>query len=157
MYPELQALIHEAEYSYLQGGDLETLSNHVATLGDKMSAYKVLRDEELTIFQGVADKLENKFLDDSVKKLENSLQHWLLITRYCAMAMLLNNPEFLERRLLEWLTDIVQVRETRTIDEEVYSLLVGQVKKVLSEVQVTYLLPFLTQAKDHLVRDVVEV
>jgi len=157
MYPELQALIHEAEYSYLGSDDLESLSAHIATLAEKINGYKKLRDEELNIFQEVADKLEAKFPEENTQVLENSLQHWLLITRYCGMAMLLNNPEFLERRLLEWLTDIVQVRQSQAIDEAVRSLLVVGLNKLLSEQEVAYLLPFLDQAKDYLTRDSVAV
>ncbi len=44
MYPELQALIHEAEFQYLNGEDLKRLSLEVSTLEGRISAYKILRE-----------------------------------------------------------------------------------------------------------------
>ncbi|MGY6530434.1 MAG: phycobilisome protein [Cyanobacterium sp.] len=157
MYPELQQLIHEAEFNYLQRDDLETFSNCINSLQSKMEVYRLLRDREIEIFQIVADKLVAKFSDSQEKALETSLQHWLLITRYSAMAMLLNNPEFLERRLLEWLTDIVQARESQSIDSAVHSLLVAELKNFLNASQMNDLEPFLNQAKEYLVKDGVRV
>ncbi|AFZ46639.1 hypothetical protein Cyast_0663 [Cyanobacterium stanieri PCC 7202] len=151
MYPELQTLIHEAEYNYLQKDDLELFSEHINNLQQKLEVYRLLRDQEIEIFQGVADKLVAQFSDSQEKALETSLHHWLLIMRYAAMAMLLNNPEFLERRLLEWLTDIVQVRESQSIDSAVHSLLMTQLGKTMDSSELNYLEPFLNQAKEYLV------
>ncbi|MBE9222232.1 phycobilisome protein [Cyanobacterium stanieri LEGE 03274] len=155
MYPELQLLIHEAEFNYLQSNDLETFSKCINSLQGKMDIYRLLRDREIEIFQIVADKLVAKFSDSQEKALEISLQHWLLITRYSAMAMLLNNPEFLERRLLEWLTDVVEARESQSIDSAVHSLLITELKQALNPSQIADLEPFLNQAKEYLVKDTV--
>ncbi|MBF2055878.1 MAG: phycobilisome protein [Cyanobacterium sp. T60_A2020_053] len=158
MYPELQALIHQAEYSYLQSENLESLSAHVTGLQAKLKVYKLIRDKEIDIFQPVADKLLEKMSGVAQKDLETSLQHWLLIMRYASMAMLLNNPEFLERRLLEWLTDIVTVRQSREIDQAVYDSLLAQLAKVLPAPSgLEYIKPFLSQAKNYLINDQVTV
>lgn len=93
MYPELQALIHKAEFNYLQSDDLEIFVDEINHLEAKMEVYRFLRDQEIDVFQKVADKLVEKFSESQEKYLEVSLQHWLLIGRYAAMAMLLNNPE----------------------------------------------------------------
>lgn len=107
MYPELQALIHESEHQYLQQSDLDKLTQEVSTLKQRLAVYRVLRDQEISIFQAIADKLLENLPQEKTRKIETCVRHWLLVTRYGAMAMLLNNPEFLEHRLLEWLTDIV--------------------------------------------------
>ena len=57
MYPELQALIHEAEFQYLNASNLNNLSHHVSTLQERFSAYQIIRDQEITIFQKISDKL----------------------------------------------------------------------------------------------------
>ncbi len=151
MYPELQALIHEAEHKYLEVDDLETLSSHVSTLRDRLSAYQIIRDQEINVFQKVADKLLKSFGEENTKKIETAIRHWLSVNRYCAMAMLLNNHEFLEHRILEWLTDIVQAYNLSEIENSLYSILVKELNTILSDVQMGYFEPFLTQAKNSLV------
>lgn len=151
MYPDLQILIHEAEFNYLQKDDLEIFSEHIDNLQQKLEVYRLVRDREIEIFQEVANRLVAQFPSTQEKALESSLHHWLLIMRYAAMAMLLNNPEFLERRLLEWLTDIVQIRESQSIDVAVHSLLINQLGKVMNSPELKYLEPFLNQAKEYLV------
>lgn len=150
MYPELQALIHEAEHQYLQADNLYKLNQEVSTLKDRLTAYKILRDQEISIFQEVADKAVAKLPEESTKKIETSLRHWLLITRYCGMAMLLNNPDFLEHRLLEWLTDVVQAHESQAISSTIYSLLMVKLGDELSEAGLQQIQPFLSQANDYL-------
>lgn len=150
MYPELQALIHEAEHQYLQSDNLNKLTQEVSTLKDRLTAYKILRDQEISIFQEVADKAVAKLPEENTKKIETSLRHWLLITRYCGMAMLLNNPDFLEHRLLEWLTDVVQAHESQSISSTIYSLLMVKLGEELSEAGLQQIQPFLTQANDYL-------
>jgi hypothetical protein len=151
MYPELQALIHEAEFQYLQKKDLDQLSSHVSSLQEKLATYQILREQEIEIFQAVADKLLDLFPQKNPQQIETVIRHWLLVTRYCAMAMLLNNPEFLERRLLEWLTDIVNAHELQALENSLYSILEAKLSKNLTEKQVAYLQPFLVQAKNALI------
>lgn len=150
MYPELQALIHEAEHQYLQADNLYKLNQEVSTLKDRLTAYKILRDQEISIFQEVADRAVKQFPQEDSQKIAKVIRHWILITRYCGMAMLLNNPEFLERRLLEWLTDIVQAQESQSLFPAIYSLLVVNLGQVLAEEGLQHLQPFLTQANDYL-------
>jgi len=150
MYPELQALIHESEHQYLQQADLDKLAQEVSTLKQRLAVYRVLRDQEITIFQTVADQLLEKLPQEKTRKIETCVRHWLLVTRYSAMAMLLNNPEFLERRLLEWLTDIVQAHEYQVISENLHSLLLKKLDEVLENEGINYIKPFLDQAQSHI-------
>lgn len=153
MYPELQALIHEAESQYLNEEDLNKLSLEVSTLKNRIAAYKLLRDEEIKIFQGIADDLVTKFPQENPKKIETTIRHWLVIMRYSTMAMMLNNHEFLEHRLLEWLTDIIQAHQSDAIFAAIYSLLIAKLNNVLSNDELAHIQPFLTQANDYLVND----
>ncbi|MBL1210832.1 phycobilisome protein [Geminocystis sp. GBBB08] len=150
MYPELQALIHEAEFQYLQEEDLNRFSQEIATLKDRIDAYKILRDEEISIFQGIVDQVIAKFPQENSQKIETTIRHWLLITRYSGMAMMLNNHEFLEHRLLEWLTDIVQAYESQVIFQAIYSLLLVKLNSVLSEDELAHIEPFLAQSNNYL-------
>lgn len=152
MYPELQALIHEAEFQYLNEDDLNRFSSEISTLKNRIAVYKLLRDEEIKIFQGVADDLVTQFPKENSKKIETAISHWLLIMRYSTMAMMLNNHEFLEHRLLEWLTEIVQVHQSHGIFEAIYSLLIIKLSNVFSDNELAHIQPFLAQANDYLVK-----
>jgi hypothetical protein len=147
MIPELLELIRQAEDQYLQDEELDRFSVHVSSLEEKLAVYEILRDQELQIFQPVADKVQEMFPKQNPKQIEISLKHWLLITRYCAMAMLLNNTEFLQHRLLEWMTDIVQAHGLQTIENTIYQVLLTELGKVLTPAQLNYLEPFFELAK----------
>ena len=67
--------------------------------------------------------------------------------RYCAMAMLLNNPEYLQRSVLEWLTDMVQAHQMQSVESTIYDLLLSQLQKMLSRQQFASIEPFLEQSK----------
>ena len=147
MHSNIEALVYQAEDHYLQRQEITAFKLHIASLGKRLETYECLRDQEIAIFQPVADRLLEAFPLENPKLLERALKHWLSVMRYCAMAMLTNNPEFLQRRLLEWLTDIVQVHQMESVENTLYQLLQVRLKKVLSEEQLTLVQPFLDQAR----------
>lgn len=150
MYPELKILLNDAEQRYLQLEEIENFQHHVASLTHRLEAYELLRDNEIAIFQPIADQLPVAFPQYEQETLERGLRHWVAVLRYCAMAMLLNNPEFLQRRLLEWLTDLVQVHQTQAIDMAVSQLLQACLPKFLSTQQIVLIQPFLAQTQETL-------
>lgn len=150
MYPEIRTLLNEAEQQYLQPPQIETFKRHVLSIATRLEAYQLLRDNELSIFQPIADQLLTTFPQDQPENLERGLKHWLSVMRYCGMAMLLNNPEFFQRRLLEWLTDLVQVHQTQAIDMTIYQLLQVRLPEYLSSEHIALVQPFLAQAEETL-------
>jgi hypothetical protein len=62
------------------------------------------------------------------------------------MAMLLNNPEFLNQRILEWMPDMVQAYQLQDIEKALYRFLQVQLKSSLSEEQLKLLKPYLEDA-----------
>ena len=150
MYPALQELIHQAESKYLQQDDLNNLQIEIARLRQRTTIYKKLRDQEVTIFQDIADRLIEQSSSDNHLAIENCLHHWLRATRYCGMAMLLNDREFLERHLLEWLTEILAVNQHQNISSKLFNLLTKKLGKVFSDKELEFLTPFLNQANNYL-------
>jgi hypothetical protein len=148
MYPELEAIIHQAEDKYLTDEDLQGFSSHISSLKERLEIYELIRDNEIMVFQNIANELLEKFPNETKTNIEKCLKHWLLTMRYCNMAMLLNNTDFLEHRLLEWMTDIVNVYELETLEYNTFNLLLKELKKIVSETQFTYILPLLEQAKN---------
>lgn len=145
MYP-IKTLLNQAEQTYLQPKEIETYKYHVLSMQARLEVYETLRDNELAIFQPIADALLADFAHEQ-PAIERSLKHWLSVLRYCAMATLLNNPEFLQHRLLEWLTDLVQVHQTQAIEMAIAQLLQTRLQELLSREQIALLQPFLIQAE----------
>lgn len=147
MYTEIKTLLYEAEACYLKQEEIETFKHYASSLRERLETYELLRDQEVAIFQPVADQLLEAFPQQKQETLERSLKHWLSVLRYCAMAMLLNNQEFLQRRLLEWLTDIVQAHQTQVVELSLYELLQIRLKEFFSDQQLDLVQPFLAQAE----------
>ncbi|MUL36851.1 phycobilisome protein [Gloeocapsopsis dulcis] len=151
MHPEIKTLLYEAEDCYLKPEEIKTFKYHVSSLQARLETYELLCEQEVVIFQPIADQLLKTFPQQQ-ETLERTLKRWLSVLRYCAMAMLLNNQEFLQRRLLEWLTELVQAHQTQEIEMRLYQLLQTQLKELLTEQQLALLQPFLEQAETTLLR-----
>jgi Phycobilisome protein. len=147
MHPEIEALLDQAENRFLKAEELTAFKRQAATLSQRLKIYEFLREKEESIFQPVANQLEETFPDEKQETLERSLKHWLLVLRYCAMAMLLNDQAFLEQRLLDWLSGIVEAHQTQKIEATICNLLQSRLKELLSEQARAILQPFLDQAQ----------
>ncbi|PIG94688.1 phycobilisome protein [Gloeocapsopsis sp. IPPAS B-1203] len=146
MYLEIQNLIYQAEAQYLPSQETAKFKKYTLSLKLRLAVYELFRDREIIIFQEIADKISTDFPQETRANLERVLKDWLLIVRYCAMAMLLNDTTFLRHRLLEWLTDLVQVQQRRTIDRKIYELLQIQLQQLFTSEQMALIAPFLEQA-----------
>ena len=151
MQPEIKNLLYEAQDHYLKPEEIKNFKHYASSLAQRLEIYELLRDREIAIFQPVADQLLKSFPQEKQETLERSLKSWLSVLRYCAMAMLLNNPEFLQRRLLEWLTDLVRAhQETQAIEITLHQLLLARLKELFSRQQLALMQPFLAQAEEAL-------
>ncbi len=151
MHPEIEALLDQAENRFLKGEELIAFKRQIATLSQRLKIYEFLREKEASIFQPVANKLQETFPDEKEETLERSLKHWLLVLRYCSMAMLLNDRDFIEQRLLDWVSGIVEAHQTQNIEATVCNLLQTRLKELLSEQARAILQPFLDQAKSMII------
>ncbi|MEK0182585.1 MAG: phycobilisome protein [Oscillatoriales cyanobacterium] len=147
MHPEIEALLNQAENRFLKPEEITAFKRQAALLSQRLKIYEFLRDKEESIFQPVANKLQETFPDEKPEILEKTLRNWLLVLRYCAMAMLLNDRNFIEQRLLDWLSGIVEVHQTHKIQATVCQLLQERLKELLSEQSRAILQPFLDQAE----------
>jgi hypothetical protein len=150
MHKDLTILLHRAEDHYLNDGEIICLRHQAKRLAYSFKVYETLRDNEIAIFQPVADRLVEAFPQESEKILEDAIKHWLAIMRYCAMALLLNNPEYLDHHILEWLTDQVQAHQMQTIESKLYKILKQQLESFLPSQEYDVLMPFLEQVKNTL-------
>ena len=151
MHPEIEALLDQAETRFLKGEELIAFKRQAAILAQRLKIYEFLREKEASIFQPVANKLQETFPDEKEETLERSLKHWLLVLRYCSMAMLLNDRDFIEQRLLDWVPGIVAAHQTQKIEATVCNLLQTRLKELLSEQARAILQPFFDQAQSMII------
>ncbi len=150
MQSDIEALVHRAEEDYLKQPDVELFRQHAASMQKRLETYECLRDREVAIFQPIINQLIKTYSQENPQLLEKVLKHWVSILRYCAMAMLVNNPEYLEYRILEWLSDIVKAHQMESLESALYELLLSRLSEVLTQEQLTLLQPFLEQAREAL-------
>ncbi|ACK65130.1 conserved hypothetical protein [Rippkaea orientalis PCC 8801] len=147
MQTDFEELFYQAEDHYLQAPEIDKVKTQVSLLGERLETYKLLRDQEIAIFQPIADSLLKAFPQETISLIEKAIKHWLCVMRYGAMAMLLNNPDFFRHRLLEWLTDIIHAHEMVTIEQHLYELLEVSLQEKLDGHQFQLIKPFLSQAQ----------
>ncbi len=150
MHKDMTILFHRAEDHYLTDGEMICLRHNAKRLKHSLQVYEILRDNEIRIFQTVADRLVDAFPQEREKILEDALKHWLAIMRYCGMALLLNSPEYLDHHILEWLTDQVKAHQMQTIESKLYKLLKQELETFLPTQEYDVLMPFLEQIKNTL-------
>lgn len=153
MDSDIQALLYQAEDHYLQSQEIVAFKQNIASLKKRSETYKYLRDQEIDIFQPVADRLSDEFPELEEALLAKALKHWLSVLRYAAMAMLLNNPEYLQHRLLEWLTPQVQTHQLIEVEIKLYEFLESRLQELLVKEQLALIKPFLTQTKTTLLEN----
>lgn len=152
MHPQLQALFDEAENRYLKPQELSLLSQYVSSLPARLDAYRTLRDRELEVMQRVADQLQAEMPQEEVATLERSIKNALLVLRYCSMGMLLNDETFVQTRLLNWLSQSMNVYHTQRIDQTLYRLLNQFLTQALNANQMSLLQPQIKLAQDFLLQ-----
>lgn len=153
MHPEIVRLLQEAEDRYLQPSEVEIFQRYAASLNRRLEIYEKLREKEENIFQPVADAIEAAFPNEKPEVISRSLKHWILILRYCATAMLANDPEFLKLRLQEWVKGLVAAQANNSLDLKIYEGLENQLKSHLSEKQLPLIQPFLAKSKELIFTD----
>jgi hypothetical protein len=153
MQTDLESFWHLAEDRYLDAQEIGEFRQTMTVLQERLTTYKILRDQEPKIWQAVVNRLEVDFSSEKPQILERALKHWISVLRYGAMAMLLNHPDYLRHRLLEWLTDIVKVYQMQVIEERLYDYLNQELQTLLTPKQYALLQPFLDQAKNLLLAD----
>ncbi len=147
MQSDIENLLYLAEDHYLKRLEIKAFQIYAASLAKRLEVYEYLRDHEIDIFQPIAEELSEVHAAEDPQLLEKALKHWLSIMRYCAMAMLLNNPEYLQRSVLEWLTEMVQAHQMQPLENTIYDLLFSHLKKLLPPEQFALIKPFLSQTQ----------
>lgn len=146
MHEDIKALALEAEMRYLKSTEIDTLQSHVGQLKDRLAVYKKLRDYEVTLFEKILVSIQiPEDSPEDVARLEQAIVECASALRYGAMAMLLNSPEFLQRRLLEFCIPMVEGQGSNQFTQKIYQLLNTKLREILSVEDMAYLSPFVAQ------------
>lgn len=143
---KLDTLFDSPDKQYLDANDLSTLSQYVSSIPERMAVYRTLRDQEIAIVQPIADALVQQ-AGHPEPLVERSVRNGLMVLRYAAMAMLLDDESFVEERLQGWLPEMVKAYETQAVDQQLFQLLHKQLSKVFSPAQLGLLKPSLEKAQ----------
>lgn len=147
MITEIDSLIYQAEAEYLAQKDLGLFKTQVLYLEERLKIYEQIRDQEAEIFQHLANQIQTSFPDEPELKVNRALKHWIMILRYCAMAMLANDSKYLEQRILEWLPEQIAAHQMESLEQNLYGYLKKLLKKDLGNEQYAILQPYLEQSK----------
>ncbi len=145
MKPIIETLFHDAESRYLKPDGVAEVTQYISSLKERTSLYRTIRDQEITWMQPIADELEEYFPTEQVVRLENSLRNSMLSLRHCSMAMLTDDPTYLDVHFLNWFQESIKIHGTLDLDSHLHSALRKQLSQVLSTSQMRILMPFLRQ------------
>lgn len=152
MHSNLEEFLQAAEDHYLHPKEMDRFKQQVDELQDRLALYEVLRDQELAIFQVVTHQLEKESFSTSQADLEKVLTHWISVLRCSAMAMLMQQPNYLQSHL-SWLVDILDRKDFSAVNNKVSELIHQCLSSSLSEEQLSLIEPFIKQADDQLVSE----
>lgn len=148
MITEIDSLIYQAEAEYLAQKDLGIFKSQILYLSERLKIYEQIRDQEAEIFQHVVNQIANNFPDEPESKVKRAVKRWMMILRYCSMAMLANDSQYLEQRILEWLPEQIAAQQMQDLEQNLYGYLYKRLKKSLEENQFSVLKPYLEQSKN---------
>lgn len=147
MQPVIENIFDEVETRHLPPDAIASFNQYVRSVPERLTTYRTLRDREIPVMQTVADALEAKLPNETTERLEQGICRCILSLRHCAMAMLMNDEQYLADRLLGWLTESIQAEQTSHIDSLLHTLLQQSLSEILSPAQLKLLDPFLMQVQ----------
>jgi len=144
---KIQEMIDKAQDRYLAADELKLLEEYVQSLPERLTLYRMIRDREVDLLQIVADRVPQELPNVQDNDIEIAIKDLILVLRYAAMAMLMNDESFLKERLLKWLGELSGMRDLRRLNEALYKLLQQVLKENLSATQIALIQPLITTAQ----------
>ncbi|MCM1983821.1 hypothetical protein [Lyngbya confervoides] len=150
MHTQLEQFLYQAEDRYLSSQEINQYSDCISNLERSLTAYKRLRDQEMHIFHIIADEVQNEHPHEDSIDLGESILQWMSLLRYCSMAMLMSNIDYLDQQLNGWFKEIVQMRKVQFLDRLIFETLNEVVLEVLSKDLVPAIQPYLQRLDESL-------
>jgi len=131
-------LLNTAEQRYLEAAEQQQLWQQFHAMTNRLTVYDQLRTQEAQIFRPVTRQMPHG--DEAAA--ESALRDWVGALRGAALAMVLDDPEFFDQRVGQWL----QARPHSPLHTTLGQLLQAQLKTVLGTQGWPLLAPYWEQA-----------
>lgn len=147
MLSQLTRLSLETDGRYATDEELSFLSEYTRSYSLRLQTYQKLQAAETTIVQQVLAKLRS--LDPSLLRSngEDVSGKWkrdtIRVLRYSAIAMLLNDSDTLQERLLFWMQTVMRAFAAQRSCNVTYEIMQEVIKQHLSPTQASIFCPIL--------------
>ena len=140
----VRQLLNTAEQRYLETAEQQQLWQQFHGLTNRLTVYEHIRTQEAQIFRPVTRQVAHA--DEGA--VLAALRDWVGALRGAALAMVLDDPEFFDQRVGQWLRS----RPGSPLHGTLGSLLQAQLKTVLGAQEWPLLAPYWEQAQRCLCR-----
>ncbi len=148
-------LIQSTEGRYLRPDELQRLREYVEGIPKRVRIYQVLQSKEDEMVERVMEKFQamapNLSRRHGILAWERCRRDLKMVWRYCCMALLLNDEDYLRDKLLYWLETILKAFKMRDECQLAYKLMLDLLSAVFSPEESEMMRPYLLLAKTMLV------
>ena len=148
MNTEIKSIFSEAEGRYLEDQEAAVLNRYASTLSGRLEAMEAVRSKEKAIVEETVEAVWRKHPEVETKwsnARQTTIRDITLVLRYCTMAMVRDDMEFLRDKLLYWMRSILQAFQMGPILDTAYRALPRRVEAHLSPGYVKLLAPYLKE------------
>ena len=155
MNSRVAELMHQSEGRYLRPDELKTLHAYVEGIPRRVRLYQVLQAKEQELLDRVMEKFQpmmpNLTRQHGHLAWERCRRDLSMVWRYCCMAMLLNDEDYLRDKLLYWLETILKSFKMRDHCQPAYKLMIDSLTHIFGAEESEMIRPYLLLAKSMLV------
>jgi hypothetical protein len=142
----IEKMFNDAEGRYLEPTEQSKLTGFAETLETRLSVMRSVQQHEEEMVENAIDTAMNEHPDMPSKHnfaREKAERDMTLVLRYCAMAMVRDDEDFLNHKLLHWFRTIVRAFEMEHSIDTAYAELMKQARDHLDGHEYEMLEPYL--------------
>jgi hypothetical protein len=147
MFTNLERLSVEVDGRYATSEELDFLKSYFQTFKYRISAYQKIQKNESAIMNQIQENLEkmnpNIFIQGSVNLKSKWRSDTIRVLRYSAMALLIDDPEYLRQRLLIWFSTILQAFKVKDLTQLTCQTMSDVIKNYLTPEENNLFLPLI--------------
>lgn len=147
MLTYLERLSIETDGRYATSEELEFLKLYFASFNLRLKTYQKIHQYETEIIQTIQNKIQLNYPKTFIRGSTNVTQKWRLDTvrvlRYSAMALLINDPNYLKERLLIWFSTVLQALQVQDLTKLTYQTMTEVIVNYLTQEEQALFLPLI--------------
>ncbi|NEQ95625.1 MAG: phycobilisome protein [Cyanothece sp. SIO2G6] len=154
MLSQCESLVQATESRYATDDELIFLLHYRKFYAKRLSLYKKIERLERSIIETTYREIQKKVPQILRNRKQDISKKWkqdtLRTIRYCAMAVLLDDPENLRERYLLWFQTIMGAFNSRQSCDVTYSIMQEVVRELFTTEELELLVPILQLVQDTL-------